>query len=65
MTAAVVALQIVVPLALLAWLSRVSAAGRVAYALHVGATAVVLLTLALVAMFQSRCTSGKERRIRR
>ncbi len=51
MTAAVVALQIVLPLALLAWLTWAPAAGWAAYALHVGATAVVLLALGLVAMW--------------
>ena len=51
MTAGVVALQIVLPLALLVWLAGVPAAGWAAYALHVGATAVVLLALWLVAMW--------------
>ncbi len=51
MTAGVVALQIVLPLALLVWLASAPAAGWAAYALHVGATAVVLLALGLVAMW--------------
>ncbi len=48
MTAGVVALQIVRPLTLLVWLASAPAVGWAAYALHVGATAVVLLALWLV-----------------
>ena len=51
MTVGIVALQIVLPLALLAWLATAPATGWAAYALHVGATAVVLLALRLVAMW--------------
>ncbi len=51
MTTGIVALQILLPLALLAWLATAPATGWAAYALHVGATAVVLLALRLVAMW--------------
>jgi hypothetical protein len=40
-TAGVVALQVVLPLALLTWLALAPSAGWAAYALHVGATVLI------------------------
>ena len=51
MTAWVVLLQVVLPVALLVWLARSPASGRAVYALHAGATAIILLALSLVAMW--------------